>query len=98
LSVFLPGALTRFEFAGNEKAKGTLEPFDPSAPNVHERSRVKITRALETARSSISGSTIPAETDTDFEAGVTQSDESEDYEAESNGRGKTIIHFLFGGD
>ena len=52
------------------------------------------TRALETARSSISGSTIPADTDTDFDAGVTQSDESEDYEAESIGRGKSIMHSL----
>lgn len=49
---------------------------------------------METARSSISGSTIPAETDTDFDAGVTQSDESEDYETESNGRGKSIIHLF----
>lgn len=47
---------------------------------------------MGSARSSISGSTIPAETDTDFDAGVTHSDESEDYKAEYNGRGKSIIH------
>lgn len=47
---------------------------------------------MGSARSSISGSTIPAETDTDFDAGVTHSDESEDYKAEYNGRGKPIIH------
>jgi len=49
---------------------------------------------METARSSISGTSIPAETETDFEAVFTQSDSSEDYEADSNGRGKPLLHFL----
>jgi hypothetical protein len=54
---------------------------------------------MGTARSSMSSASIPAETDADFDAVDTQSDESEDYEADSSGRGKLIKStFLLGHD
>lgn len=75
---------------------GTLDPFNPNAPNLHEKSRLKIARVTRTASSSMSGASIPSETD--FDAIVTYSDESEDYEADYSERGKLIDTFLFGCD
>jgi hypothetical protein len=49
---------------------------------------------MRTATSSVSDASIPVETDIDFDAVITESDESEDYESNASGHGKLIIYFL----